>query len=133
MTNARIMIVEDERITALDIKSKLNRFGFRDTIIVASGEEAIKKAEQHKPNLVLMDIVLQGDIDGVDAAAHIQNQLGIPVIFLTAHGDAATASRALRVLRYKSVRFITKPFDEDSLLTTIQNTLEDPDLHIGLN
>jgi CheY-like chemotaxis protein len=133
MTQPKIMIVEDERITALDIKSKLNRFGFRDTFIVASGEEAIKKAEQQKPSLVLMDIVLQGEMDGVDAAAHIQNQLGIPVIFITAHGDAATASRAMRILRYKYVRFITKPFDEDSLRTTIQNTLDDPDLQISLN
>ncbi|MBM3925448.1 MAG: response regulator [SAR202 cluster bacterium] len=129
----RILIVEDERITALDIRSKLHRFGFRDTTIVASGEEAIKKAEQTKPSLVLMDIVLQGEMDGIDAAAHIQSHLGIPVIFLTAYGDAATASRAMRVLRYKSVRFITKPFDEESLRITIQNTLDDPDLHIGLN
>ncbi len=83
MVSAKILIVEDERIVALDIKSSLENLGYTVTGIVASGEAALTKVAESRPDLVLMDINLKGDMDGVETAEQIRAHFSIPVIYLT--------------------------------------------------
>ena len=90
----RIMVVEDEFIVSMEIQDRLKSLGYGIAYAAASGEEAITKAGETKPDLVLMDIMLKGEIDGVDAAEQIKNKYDIPVIYLTAHSDEATLTRA---------------------------------------
>ena len=84
MEKARILIVEDETVIALGIESKLKILGYEATSIVNSGEKAIEKAESEKPDIILMDIRLKGEMDRIEAAEVIRNKFGIPVIFSTA-------------------------------------------------
>ena len=81
MSNASILIVEDEAIVALDVRRRLVKLGYNVTSCVSSGEEAIIKAAEEQPDLVLMDIYLKGRIDGIEAASQIYTHLNIPVIY----------------------------------------------------
>jgi len=94
MVDARILIVEDERIIALDLQRRLQAFGFEVLATVSTGQEAIDTTLTLQPDIVLMDIMLSGDIDGIDAAAKIKEQLSVPIVFLTAYADEATLERA---------------------------------------
>jgi len=94
MYRCEILVVEDEGIVARDIQATLERLGYSITGTVASGEEAINMARYNHPDLVLMDIVLKGPIDGIEAAQKIRDELDIPVIYLTANADEATVERA---------------------------------------
>src|SRR5919197_1579515 len=94
MKQASILVVEDERIVAFDLKQQLEALGYRVATVVPSGELAIEKATELKPDLVLMDIHLEGAMDGVEAAERIHACLRIPVIFLTAYAGDETLSRA---------------------------------------
>jgi len=128
MVGARIMVVEDERITAEDIKDGLEDLGYQVPVVVSSGEEAIIKAEEFDPDLVLMDIRLEGPMDGIEAAENIRSRFGIPVIYLTAYSDESTVERAKITepsgyILKGAVGYINKPFEEGELHTTIQITL----------
>jgi signal transduction histidine kinase/HPt (histidine-containing phosphotransfer) domain-containing protein len=90
----KVMIVEDEAIIALDIQSHLTRVGFEVTGVARSAAEAFQLIEQKQPDIVLMDIRIEGDLDGVQAAGIIRSRYGLPVIYLTAHADEATLERA---------------------------------------
>ncbi len=94
MAKERILIVEDEQITAADIDDILRHLGYSVSGIVSSGDEAVKKAEETRPDLILMDIRIKGDMDGVEAAREIRRRFDIPVIYLTAHADSETLARA---------------------------------------
>src|SRR5262245_39964282 len=94
MQKVRILVVEDERIVALDIQRRLKALGYEVAGAAVSGEDAIYKATELHPDLVLMDIMLEGRIDGIMAAETIRCRLSIPVIFVTAHADAYTLQRA---------------------------------------
>jgi PAS domain S-box-containing protein len=126
--SAKILVVEDERITAEDIKGALESVGYKVPGIISSGEEAIKKAEELQPDLVLMDIMLEGEMDGIEAAEEIKKHYDIPVIYLTAYSDKSTLERAKRtepsgyVLKEPS-GFIHKPFEESELHSVIEITL----------
>jgi PAS domain S-box-containing protein len=120
MSNLRILIVEDEGIIAKDIQSTLNRSGYSVIGIASSGEEAIKKAMEIHPDLVLMDIVLEGAMDGVEAAEHIRDHFDIPVVYLTAYSDDTTLQRAKIT---EPFGYILKPFQEKELYTTIEMAL----------
>ena len=85
----RILAVEDEGIVALDIQAKLEDMGYRVPNIVSSAEDAIETARRLRPDLVLMDIQLKGELDGIDAAETIGTELGIPVVYLTAYSNEA--------------------------------------------
>ena len=85
MTQGRIMIVEDERITAEDIHDILTHLGYTVTALVSSGADAIREAERTSPDLVLMDIRIKGDMDGIEAAREIRERFDIPAVYLTAH------------------------------------------------
>ncbi len=117
---ARILVVEDESIVAEDMRRSLENMGYSVSAVVASGEEAIMKAREENPDLILMDIVLKGDMDGIEAAHHISSQLCIPVVYLTAYADDTKLQRALITEPYG---YILKPFEEKELHSTIEMAL----------
>src|SRR6476659_449494 len=90
-----VLIVEDEAIIALDLKDRVRRFGYEVIAIVPSAERAIAAAFELHPDVVLMDIRLEGEMDGVDAAVAIHRKLSIPIVFLTAYADEATLRRVM--------------------------------------
>ncbi len=120
MDPTKILIVEDEGIIAVDLRERLEELGYSVSAIVASGEEAIRNAAELRPDLVLMDVVLQGEMDGIEAAEQIRGQLGLPVVFLTAHADNETVQRAKVT---EPFGYILKPFEERELHTSIQMAL----------
>jgi CheY-like chemotaxis protein len=94
LAKTRIMIVEDEWVVANDLKASLERLGYDVYSIALSAEEAIKEAEQKKPDLVLMDVVLPGEMDGIKTAHEIGSRFDIPVIYLSAYADEDKLKRA---------------------------------------
>jgi len=120
METARIQIVEDEKIVAMDIQDRLESFNYTISELAVSGEEAIKKAADTNPNLVLMDIMLKGKIDGIKAAQHIRAFFDIPVVFLTAYADENTLQRAKMA---EPFGYLIKPFDDKELHATIEMAL----------
>ena len=113
----QILIVEDERIVAEDIKGSLQRLGYSVSGTAISGEEAIKKAKEVQPDLVLADIVLKGEMDGIEAASIISSRFDIPVVYLTAYSDDKTLERAKITELFG---YILKPFEDKDLHTTIE-------------
>ncbi|SLM28339.1 putative Histidine kinase [Desulfamplus magnetovallimortis] len=116
-TLATIMIVEDEVLIADAIRESLESMGYSIVSSVTSGEEAVVDAEDKKPDIVLMDIRLSGEMDGIDAADHIYSSYGIPVIFLTAYAEDALLQRASSV---GSFGYLLKPFEEYELKAAIE-------------
>lgn len=117
MTVARILIVEDDNIIALELADRLQDLGYTVCGPVGFGEEAITQAGALRPDLVLMDIRLKGAIDGVEAAAAIRDRFDIPVVYLTAYADVDTLQRAKITEPYG---YILKPFEERELHTAIE-------------
>ncbi|MEH1844039.1 MAG: EAL domain-containing protein [Nostoc sp.] len=120
MNPANILVVEDEIIVAMDIQNRLRKFGYTVLGLADSGEEAIKKAANNSLDLVLMDIHLKGNMDGVEAAQIIHNIFNVPVIYLTANADESTLERAKVT---EPFGYILKPFKEKELKFTIEITL----------
>src|SRR5918997_5561316 len=116
----RLLVVEDEGIVARDLQNKLQRLGYTVPAIASSGEEAIRQAEKHRPDLVLMYIVLKGQMDGIEAAALIWERCGVPAVYLTAYGDDATLQRAKVTRPYG---YVLKPFSERELRINIEVAL----------
>ena len=115
---ARIMIVEDESIVALDLKNMLRRLGHSVVAVADTGTDAIYLAGQQKPDLILMDIRLRGTMDGIEAANVILQRFGIPIIFLTAQADDVTRNRAQKV---NAAAYLTKPFAPQELAGVIND------------
>jgi len=120
MERKRILVVEDESIVALDIAKLLENLGYNVSAIVSSGEEAVEKVCNDRPDLVLMDIVLQREMDGIQAAAQIQSTCDIPVIYLTAYADDAILDRAKITGPFG---YILKPFETKDLQIAIEMAL----------
>ncbi len=120
MRPKRILLVEDERIIAMDVKARLESRGYEVAEIVCSGEEAVRAARMHLPELVLMDIYIQGDMDGIEAAAAIRSELGTPVVFLSAFTDPETVRKAMESDPFG---YFIKPFDEKSVHLGIEVAL----------
>jgi len=116
----KIMIVEDEIIAAESEKRSLEELGYSVTSTVASGEKAIKKAEEDKPDLVLMDIELKGKMDGIEAAGIISSRFHIPSIFVTAYADDKILERAKIT---EPFGYIIKPFEKRELHSNIEMAL----------
>lgn len=125
MNNERIMIVEDEKIIAIDLQRRLERFGYQVVGMAGEGSEAVRMALELEPDIVLMDIMLAGEMDGVEAARTIREVKDIPFIFLTAYTDEKTIERAKEVQPYG---YILKPFKERELYTTIDIALYKHDM-----
>ncbi len=117
MNKKRILVVEDEAVIALDIKVNLIRLGYEVPGIASSGEEAIKSAEQLRPDLILMDITLNGEMNGLEAAISINKNLNIPVIFLTAHSDSEMIRLGKEAGAYG---YLPKPYDARALRSSIE-------------
>jgi two-component system, cell cycle sensor histidine kinase and response regulator CckA len=119
VTSARILIVEDERIVQLDLQQRLKRMGHTVVGITARGDEAIARARELKPDLVLMDVRLDGDMDGIQAARHIRGELGTPVVYVTAYATALQDASPQDVIG----PCLSKPFSTTELKATIAKTL----------
>jgi PAS domain S-box-containing protein len=120
MDKKKILIVEDEAIVAEDLRRNLEKLGYEVVAAAVSGERALAEISTHRPDLVLMDIVLQGDLSGIDTAEIIRQQEHLPVIYLTAHSDPVTLERAKVSEPYG---YVLKPFDERELHSIIEITL----------
>ena len=116
----KILIVEDESIVAKDIEKMLQKVGYEIVAIVNSGEDAIERASEARPDLVMMDINLKGAMDGVQAAERIHAQLDIPIIYLTAYSDEKTLKRAKITSPFG---YVLKPFDLSYLEQVVQARL----------
>lgn len=116
MTAGRILVVEDEGIVALQIRTTLEQYGFTVTDTCASGDEAVASIEANPPDLVLMDMKLQGERDGIETAAVIRAQGHIPIVYLTAHSDDGTVERARATEPYG---YLLKPFNPQELCITV--------------
>ncbi len=117
---SKILIVEDEMLISMEIKQKLRTMGYDVAGQAITGESAIQKAGETKPDLILMDIRLKGEMDGIAAAKRIMELYDIPIIFLTAHSDKATLERAIAV---SPSGYLLKPFKERELMTNIEMSL----------
>ena len=117
---AKILVVEDEGLLALDLTGRLKRFGYEVTASAASGEEALARAEETVPDLILMDIRIQGPLDGVAVAQAVRLRRDVPVVFLTAHSDIGTVQRALTTEPHG---FVLKPFVDRELQIAIEVAL----------
>ncbi len=120
MPDTTMLIVEDEVIVAADLARKLGRLGYMVCGSTTSGEDALALVREHRPDLVLMDISLAGEMDGVEAAEHIRRECDVPVIYLTAHADCTTLDRAKRT---EPFGYIIKSFDERELESHIEMAL----------
>ena len=118
--STRILIVEDEMVVALELQHRLAGMGFEVLGVAPSGQRAIHRAREERPDIVLMDIILAGKMDGVEASGIIRNSLDIPVIFLTAHADTRTLERAEATQPFG---YILKPFNARELQITIEIAL----------
>jgi PAS domain S-box-containing protein len=121
MQPTRILLVEDERIVALHLRQQLSKLGYEVVGVVASGEQALEKVHELQPDVVLMDIHIEGELDGIETAAQIPEDLQIPVVYLTAYSEEATLARARATKPYG---YLLKPFSERELHATIQMVLE---------
>lgn len=117
MSGERIFVVEDNQIVSKDIQKRLERLGYELAGSAASGRAAIDGAVQLKPDLILMDIRLKGRMDGIEAAGEIQARTYTPIVYLTAHADDETLSRAKRTQPHG---YVVKPFEENALRTAIE-------------
>ncbi|MGB7969465.1 MAG: methanogen output domain 1-containing protein [Methanobacterium sp.] len=117
MANERIMIVEDESIVAMGIKHKLEDLGYKIVGIESTGEGAVDTALKAEPDLILMDIVLKGDMDGIEAAQMIHGHLDTPIIYITAYSDEEVLRRARITEPYG---YILKPFKKSEVNANIQ-------------
>lgn len=115
----KVLIVEDERIVAEDILNRLHILGYTVAGVASTGEEALEKVRKQQPDLVLMDIVLKGDMDGTTTAELIRDHSDIPVIFVTAY----TTKEILEKSKTEPYRYVVKPFGDTEIRTAIEKAL----------
>jgi signal transduction histidine kinase len=120
MTETKVLIVEDERIVALDLQYQLRRLGYTVSDVASTGEEALRIAEETQPDVVLMDIRLGGPLDGVETAEELRDRSDVPVVFLTAYADDRTLERAKAT---EPFGYLLKPFEERELQIAIEIAL----------
>jgi PAS domain S-box-containing protein len=114
------MLVDDEAIITMQLEKRLSTMGYEVVGVACSGEESVHMARKLMPDLVLMDIVMPGKVDGIDAASKIRSELDIPIIFLTAFADEANINRAKRA---EPFGYIVKPFHEEEVRASIEVAL----------
>jgi signal transduction histidine kinase/AmiR/NasT family two-component response regulator len=124
-----VLVVEDESVVAMDLSACLTKLGYPVAAVVGRGEEAIELAERHRPGLVLMDIHLRGELDGIAAAERIHGELHIPVVFLTAYSDDATLDRARAS---QAFGYLIKPFEDREVEVAAQMALHRHGLETAL-
>ena len=124
-----ILIVEDEKIIAEDIRKTLTKFKYNVSDIVASGEKAIKIVKKNKPDLILMDIMIEGKINGLEAAKQIHQEFGIPIVFLTAYSNDKFLMQASEASPFG---YLIKPFEDRELRSTIEMAFYKSKMEIAL-
>lgn len=117
---ANILVVEDDKNVAAVLEARLESFGYDVCDIAATGLKAIESATRYQPDLILMDILLEGDMNGIEAADKISEQSDVPIIFLTCLNDPAVSERAISINPYG---YIVKPYDNAALKSSIEITL----------
>lgn len=117
MSKTNVLVVEDESIVSKDIQHSLKKLGYNVVGAAATGEKAVELATETKPDIVLMDIMLKGDMNGIEAADEIRSTMNIPVIYLTAYADEGTLARAKVT---EPCGYIIKPFKEIDIHTSIE-------------
>ncbi len=120
MNKTDIMVVEDEFVVAEDIRERLESMGYNVCCLVRSGQEAVDRFRKASPDLILMDVVLKGEMDGVEAASIIRSKIPVPIIFLTAYSAEAILDN---VEKTEPFGFVLKPFDDRELSAVIQMAL----------
>ncbi len=120
MTNANVLIVEDEGILAIELKETLEKLGYNVLATASTGGETIELAAMHRPDLILMDIVLKGDMDGIEAANKIRSNLKVPIIYLTAYADDETVKRAKIT---EPFGYLVKPYNDKELQIALEMAL----------
>jgi CheY-like chemotaxis protein len=116
-----VLVVEDEGIVGLDLRNQLNALGHDVVGVVATGKRAIEKAEQMRPDLVLMDVRLKGELDGIQAAQIIVDRFDTPIVFLTALLDEETLERTRTIRRHG---YLIKPFMTRELESAIREAMK---------
>lgn len=120
MAQTNVLVVEDESIVSKDIQHSLKKLGYHVVGAASTGEQAVELAREHVPDIILMDIMLKGEMSGIDAAEAIRKEANIPVIFLTAYADESTLAKAKVTQPYG---YIIKPFKEIDIHTSIEMAL----------
>jgi diguanylate cyclase (GGDEF)-like protein/PAS domain S-box-containing protein len=120
MAQAKILVIEDEGVLAIDLCNRLQRLGYAVPAVAYSGEDGVRKAVETGPDLILMDVMLGSSPDGVEAAARIRSRMDVPIVYLTAHADEDTLRRA-RIT--EAFGYLLKPFEERTLQATIEMAL----------
>lgn len=120
MTKTKILIVEDEILVARELETRLRDLGYHIAGVALSGEEALRAASELQPDIVLMDVVLKGSMDGIAAAAEIRSRLDLPVVYVTAYADENTVQRAKVTEPYG---YIVKPFSESAVRAAVEIAL----------
>ena len=121
MDKVQVLIVEDEAIVSMDLRYKLESLGYCVPAAISSGEEAVEAASQLHPDVVLMDIRLSGEMDGVAAAEEIWRRFNIPVVYLTSYADQDTLERANTTV---PSGYILKPFDDAELRAVVEMAIQ---------
>lgn len=121
MLMMKILLVEDEGLVALHLKKLLNEHGFADILVARNGEEAVEKAEEALPDLLLMDIRLGKGMNGIEAVKRINSARKVPVIYITASTDQHTHEEALNT---NPLAILSKPIEPDELKTMLDNYLD---------
>ena len=114
-----ILIVEDEQVIAMDLKNTISNFGYNVLSTVCSGEEALDFMAANKPNLVIMDILLSGDLNGIETGVIMSERFNVPIIYITAYAKEIL----LRSKITESSTFLVKPFNESELQKKIEDVL----------
>jgi PAS domain S-box-containing protein/putative nucleotidyltransferase with HDIG domain len=125
----KVLVVEDEIIVARDVRNMLQSLGYQSILTTSNSEEAVKTAEKESPHIVLMDIMLEGQLNGVEAADYIYTKLNIPIIYLTSYADEAIIQKAKKT---EPFGYLLKPFEERELQTTIEIALYKFDMEMKL-
>ena len=120
MAQTNVLVVEDESIVSKDIQHSLKKLGYHVVGAASTGEQAVALAKEHVPDIILMDIMLKGEMSGIDAAEAIRKEANIPVIFLTAYADESTLAKAKVTQPYG---YIIKPFKEIDIHMSIEMAL----------
>ena len=120
MTEQKILIAEDELIIAFDLKMRLQEFGYTVSHVAKTGKDAIQKSKDSNPDLVLMDVKLRDNMNGIQAGEHIYNQLDIPVIYVTAYSDDCVPNKPDNS---EHMSFVRKPFCDKELQDAIKRVL----------
>lgn len=129
MRAARIAVVEDERVVAYHLSQQLKRMGYSIAFIASSGKQVLERMQEHAPDVILMDISIDGDMDGIETASLLPADPLIPIIYLTAYSEEETLSRARQTKPYG---YLLKPFSERELHATIQMAIERKDVELSL-